>query len=482
MAPRERFRKLSPVAVLLLLAVALAACDGGSDEPLPTPTPSPRADVSPLPDPSATPLPPLDRSDFRFLYSEFGRDRDIIWSAEPARPVRRTKVAEIPHGRGWAIKPALSPDGTKLAYNAVAEDGTPEGGVETYILDLESGESTLLLRGVELATPVWSPDGSFLFLRHRFGREVMVLLVDVEQLVALAEATPTPTSTATATPTGTVEPQSPQPPPPPPQPVRIVLRRNVASVLDYFPLGVDAEDGVLYFVQVQGGTLSGTFLGRYQPATADTVATATAIAQATATSFAATVTSVAQTATSTPTSTPTPGPTPTPTPLTGDVFLLLSDQIARDFALSPDASRVAYIVPGLIDGEFVARVHIADVAAGRVSPLRSPPALPVVEQIGPIWGPGRAQISVGLLPAAGEPGRVAVVPVDRGEVILLPAARQGFDQPLAWSPDGKFVAVRHFQGDSLANPGRTRLVFVSPKGQRPAAPPGPAFEPIGWVK
>ena len=65
---------------------------------------------------------------------------------------------------------------------------------------------------------------------------------------------------------------------------------------------------------------------------------------------------------------------------------------------------------------------------------------------------------------------------------ILPPPELGFDQPLSWSPDGKFLAVASFAGESLGNPGPAHLVFVSPVGQRPAAPEGADFEPIGWVE
>ena len=81
----------------------------------------------------------------------------------------------------------------------------------------------------------------------------------------------------------------------------------------------------------------------------------------------------------------------------------------------------------------------------------------------------------------GDPGRVAMVALDGGEVTFLLPPERGFDQPLSWSPDGKFLAVSSFPGESLGNAGLPRLVFVSPTGQRPAAPEGAEFEPIGWV-
>ena len=103
------------------------------------------------------------------------------------------------------------------------------------------------------------------------------------------------------------------------------------------------------------------------------------------------------------------------------------------------------------------------------------------DQLSPIWHPDGDKVSFGQLPSGADPGRVAIVSLDGGEPIFLPPPEQGFDQPLSWSPDGKFLAVSSFPGDSIGNPGLSRLVFVSPAGQRPAAPEGAEFEPVGWV-
>ena len=232
----------------------------------------------------------------------------------------------------------------------------------------------------------------------------------------------------------------------------------------------------MYFVQVQGGTETGTYLGRYAPATGEAVATATAIVEATATAIAMT-----PAPSPTPTPTPTPGPVPSPTPLTGDVFSVLSDQTARDAVLSPDSSRVAFLVPGIVEGQFVARTYIAVIKSYEVAPLAFPAGLSAGDQVSPLWHPDGDKVSVGQLPGDSNPGRVAIVPLDGGEAAFLAPPEQGFDAPLSWSPDGKFLAVTSFQGESLGNPGASRLVFVSAGGQRLPAPDGAKVKAVGWV-
>jgi WD40 repeat protein len=378
---------------------------------------------------------------------------DLIWSIDPADPSDRVQLAVVPHGAGWGIKPALSPDGKKIAYNAMPDDGIlPGTDAEARILDLESGETSVVAEGVDLRTvPRWSPDGGLLFLRRNLGEDVTVILVDLREPEDPEDSED--------------EEESDEEKPPP---IRTVLRQHESDVQTYTPLGFDPDDATLYFTQLQGGTELGSYLGRYAPATGEAVATATAIVEATATASAGTPE-------------PTPSPPPTPPALSGDVFLFLSDQIARDLALSPDASRVAFLVQSLVEGRFVFQVHIADIKAKQVSPLDIVEGLAAGDQLSPIWHPDGDKVSFGQLPSGANPGRVAIVPLDGSEATFLPPPEQGFDQPLSWSPDGKFLAVSSFPGDSIGNPGLPRLVFVSPAGQRPAAPEGAEFEPVGWV-
>src|SRR3972149_5992886 len=93
-----------------------------------------------------------------------------------------------------------------------------------------------------------------------------------------------------------------------------------------------------------------------------------------------------------PTPTPAAVSTPTPSPaLTGSVFLPLSDQTALDYSLSPDSSRLVFLVPSLVEGEFVFLTHIAAIKTEQVSPL-SVEGLPAGQHLHPLWptpGPGR---------------------------------------------------------------------------------------------
>ncbi len=465
------------VGAVTLIVGVFAACGGGGAG-TPTPSPAPSAAISPLLGTlTPTPLPPIEPSVYRFLYSEFGTEQDVIWSIDPSDPSDRVQLAVVPHKAGWGIKPALSPDGKKIAYNAMPDGGiSPAIDAETRILDLESDETKLVVQGVDLLTaPTWSPDGRLLFLRRNAGEDVTIILVQLSKPKVEGEDEQGAGDGEEEDEEGYVELDPPL--------IRTVLRQHVSDVLVYIPLGFDPEEATMYFAHLQGGTQLGSYLGRYAPATGEAVATATAIVEATATAIAeVTATASAGTPPPTPTPSPTPSLSPTPLPvLPGDVFLFLSDQLVRVYSLSPDASRVAFLVQGLVGGEPVTRTYIADIKAKQVSSLDIVGGLAAGDQLSPIWHPDGDKVSFGQLPSGADPGRVAIVPLDGSEATSLPPPEQGFDQPLSWSPDGKFLAVSSFPGASLGNPGLPRLVFVSPAGQRPAAPEGAEFEPVGWV-
>ena len=435
---------LSLTAAAVVAAALLSyACGGSGGTATPSPSPGSGSPVSATA--TATPLPPLEPTSYRFLYSEFGADADIIWSIKPDDPADRVQVASVTHKTGWAITPALSPDGKKIAYTVMPDEALSSStDADAYVLDIKSGKPELVAEGVDLLTvPRWSPDGGLLFLWRNYGEYVTVILVDLREP---GEGTPAAGEGA-------------------PPPVRTVLRQHESDVYSYLPLGFDAKSATMFFVQIQGGTEVGSYLGRYAPATGQAVATATAIADATATAVAGE---------------PPPAPSPD-APLAGDVFLILSEQAARDSALSPDATRVAFLVPGLVQGQFVSRTYIADINSENVSELPSSAGLAAGDQISPAWHPDGESVAIGQLPSGGEPGRVAVVPLEGGQPLFLPPPDKGFDQPLSWSPDGKFLAVTSFSGESLGNPGSARLVFVSVTGQRPAAPEGAEIRPAGWL-
>ena len=146
---------------------------------------------------------------------------------------------------------------------------------------------------------------------------------------------------------------------------------------------------------------------------------------------------------------------------------LLSTNIARDFALSPDGGRLAYVeVPPT---GALPQVRVLSLTGDvRASEAVTAPAPSTGPTLGPAWTPqGQLTFSVGA------PGGQTIA-LRSGDLrasaadSLASAPPNGFDIPLAWSPDGTGLAARAISGDlgavqgarlAIIARGNTRLVF-----------------------
>ena len=138
----------------------------------------------------------------------------------------------------------------------------------------------------------------------------------------------------------------------------------------------------------------------------------------------------------------------------------LSTGRTRDWRLSPDGARVAYIDSPVGDRSYSGRVFV--LATGSVRTAQQG-----TEQIGATWRPGSA------VPDFGGPG---------GSLQLDPAASTGsYVVPIEWSPDG-LVLVAHVltAGNDPLDPPTvsTQLVSTSHRSLLSEAP-GASF--LGWV-
>ncbi len=149
--------------------------------------------------------------------------------------------------------------------------------------------------------------------------------------------------------------------------------------------------------------------------------------------------------------------------------------------MAPDGRRVAFVVPELREGVFGTRTFIADLLLRSVTPLPSQ-GLDGTDQFSPVWLPDSSTVTIGLLPVEGQPAGAVIAALGEGQPSQLPPPEKGFDFPRGWSADGKYLAVRSFSGTSVANPGFSQLVMVSPaSGSRFVVASG-EVEVIAWVK
>ncbi|MGE5224989.1 MAG: TolB family protein [Omnitrophica WOR_2 bacterium] len=130
-----------------------------SDSPEPSTTPAPALTGTSTTTPTSTPAPPYPQQP-----ASFGSDWIILSMAEGthfhifAYMPDAVPMTRLTSGQWDDITPALSPDGTRLAFAS-----NRNGYWDLYLLDLVSGETTRLTDSLEYdAAPSWSPDGLWL--------------------------------------------------------------------------------------------------------------------------------------------------------------------------------------------------------------------------------------------------------------------------------------------------------------------------------
>jgi Tol biopolymer transport system component len=220
--------------------------------------------------------------------------------------------------------------------------------------------------------------------------------------------------------------------------VRITLRGVETVLLDtnlgVFPVGFSPDEATFYFVQLSP---SGTDLGRM--ATAGGPAT---------------------------------------------VVAHLSDDFARDWHLSLDGTRLAFLAPRNTGDRVSYSASVLDLAGGGVSVMMAASAVTAAagaDEFNPIWHPNGRDLTVGRL-TSGRTGAPALQMAAEGVGAerSLAAPAQGFDVPLSWSLDGRYLAVRFFEGSSVTNPGRSWVMVIDGGSKRQTVSPSSDIEVLGW--
>lgn len=158
----------------------------------------------------------------------------------------------------------------------------------------------------------------------------------------------------------------------------------------------------------------------------------------------------------------------------------LSDGFARDWRLSPDGTRLAYLAP-TSDGvtSFYGAV-VLDLAGG--ASMMKAAAIGSKGNFSPVWHPSGQKLTVGRVGEAGRPaGALQIAVAAAGGAQALAAPARGFDVPLAWSPDGGYLAVRSFEGGSPASPGRSWVMLTDGSGERQKLSSVSDVEIAGWI-
>lgn len=144
----------------------------------------------------------------------------------------------------------------------------------------------------------------------------------------------------------------------------------------------------------------------------------------------------------------------------------LSVGLTRDWVLSPEGSRLAYLELSRTQSGIASQAFVLHLVSGE----RQAVSDGGVDAFGPTWSRD-GDLAVG---SAG--GVTAAVVV--GERVLPPPER-GFDVPLGFGPGGS-LAVRSFEGSSAAHPGRASLTVIDTAGTRRTIATGEVTF-VGWI-
>ena len=132
----------------------------------------------------------------------------------------------------------------------------------------------------------------------------------------------------------------------------------------------------------------------------------------------------------------------------------LSAHITRDWALSPDGSRLAFIETNTDQGlRYLPRVVSVVLIEGDGAVSAAGETQETRQALGAAWPPGGGEPVFGKEPST-PPGAVGA------------QTGSGFDVPLGYSGDGSALVVRHWSGGGFAEPGTPRLEIVSGGGRQ----------------
>ncbi|MSQ36187.1 MAG: hypothetical protein EXR63_03465 [Dehalococcoidia bacterium] len=164
------------------------------------------------------------------------------------------------------------------------------------------------------------------------------------------------------------------------------------------------------------------------------------------------------------------------------LLLHASDQIARDWRLSPNGRAVSYLAPELLAERIVHRAQVLALGADGVARPTTPPGGGEPnEHFAPVWTPDSGALTLGREAYPQRRATAITVAVDGSASRALAAPASGFDVPLGWSPDGHWLAARSFDGVSANQPGTESMVVISDSGRRFAVDGVAELIFLGWV-
>ena len=151
------------------------------------------------------------------------------------------------------------------------------------------------------------------------------------------------------------------------------------------------------------------------------------------------------------------------------------DGAARDWQLSPDGERVTFVSQ---TGEGEWELWVLDLEDGSQFRLEAEGLPTDRELFSPVWRAGQELITLGTAPGGDGTGVLNLF-LSGGAAEQLPGPEQGFDVPLAWSPQGDLLVVQEFAEFPVRR--RPQLSLISGDGERQRLAQGAEVTFIGWL-
>jgi hypothetical protein len=157
----------------------------------------------------------------------------------------------------------------------------------------------------------------------------------------------------------------------------------------------------------------------------------------------------------------------------------LSDEITREWRLSIDGSALAFAAP-VIDRELVLwQPRALRTSSGEPLSVVLPPA----SYYAPLWEPSTGALTAGSLGGGllgGAADGVVLLGPD-GALAALARPSEGFDVPLGWSHDGRWLAVRQFERANNVDPGVDTVTVIGLDGTRRLVEAEREVIVLGWT-